>query len=310
MTRLLASAVLLATLTAVASAKIERDVERTFTVQPGVHLRVATFGGNITVTSSNDAVVKVVAREHIRASNDLEADEALKKLELTIEQQGNEIVATASYPSRLGFHLGDWPPVEVEFEIAVPTDSSADLRTSGGDVVVDNLQGAVTAKTSGGDVKLGRIGADINAETSGGNMTLVAGLGSVHLTTSGGNITAKHILGTAELKTSGGDIKIDSVEGALSARTSGGDIKVAFDGALKGDSILSTSGGQVKASVGKGVGFHVDAATSGGEVEADGLTLTIDRGGVGKSNLSGAVNGGGPDLRLRSSGGDIEITTH
>jgi len=58
------------------------------------------------------------------------------------------------------------------------------------------------------------------------------------------------------------------------------------------------------------VGFHIDASTSGGEVEADGLTLTIDHGGVGKSNLSGAVNGGGPDLRLRSSGGDIEITTH
>jgi len=310
MTRILASAVLLATLTSLASAKIERDVERSFSVQPGMHLRAATFGGNITVTSSSDAVVKVVAREHIRASNDIEADDAVKKLELTIEQHGNEIVATASYPTKMGFHMGDWPPVEVEFEISVPADASVDLKTSGGDVVVENLQGAVTAKTSGGDVKLGKIGGDINAETSGGNMSVVDGLAAVHFTTSGGNITAKHILGAAELKTSGGDIKIDSDEGTLSARTSGGDVKVGFDGSIKGDCVLSTSGGQVKASVGKGVGFHIDASTSGGEVEADGLTLTIDHGGVGKSNLSGAVNGGGPDLRLRSSGGDIEITTH
>jgi hypothetical protein len=43
-------------------------------------------------------------------------------------------------------------------------------------------------------------------------------------------------------------------------------------------------------------------------VEADGFTITIEKGGVGKSKLSGAVNGGGPLLKLRASGGDIVIS--
>jgi len=36
-----------------------------------------------------------------------------------------------------------------------------------------------------------------------------------------------------------------------------------------------------------------------------GFTITIDKGGVGKSRLGGAVDGGGPLLKLRSSGGDV-----
>jgi hypothetical protein len=58
-----------------------------------------------------------------------------------------------------------------------------------------------------------------------------------------------------------------------------------------------------------GAGFELDASTSGGDVRAEGLTITIAKGGVGKSRLAGSVNGGGPILKLRSSGGDISVRT-
>jgi len=74
--------------------------------------------------------------------------------------------------------------------------------------------------------------------------------------------------------------------------------------------VLSTSGGKVVATVDKAVAFHLDASTSGGDVEADGLTITIEYGGQGKSRLAGDVNGGGPLLKLHSSGGDVVVKTH
>jgi DUF4097 and DUF4098 domain-containing protein YvlB len=305
-TRLLATVSILAVLTATASAKIERVVEKTFQVQPGMHLKVSTMGGNITVSSSGDSQVKIVAKEHIRADSEAEADELVKKLELTMEQNGNEVVASASYEHE-GFHFGSWPPVQVDFVVTVPSTASAELKTSGGDVVVADLDGAVNAHTSGGDIKLGTIGGDIDAHTSGGNVVLVEGRAKVRLETSGGNISAKRLIGPADLRTSGGDIKVESVENTLEAETSGGDVRASFEGMIKGDCKLSTSGGQVRAAVSKGAAFHLDAATSGGEVDASGLTITIDHGGSGKSSLSGSVNGGGPDLKLHSSGGDIEI---
>ena len=305
--RLVALAAALVAFTAAASAKVEREVVKSFQVLPGVRLRVVTSGGDIHVTTSNDSVVKVVAREHIRAGSEADADELLKKLELKIENDGNEIVATASYESSMGIHFGSWPPVQVDFEVSVPADASANLKTSGGNVVVADLGGSLKAHTSGGDVRIGTVSGEIEASTSGGNVDLEEGRGSVRLSTSGGNVSVDRIGGSAVLKTSGGDIRIDSVAGTLEAETSGGDVKAGFLGALKGDCSLSTSGGEVRATVAKNAGFHLDASTSGGDVEASGLTITIDSGGVGRSTLSGDVNGGGPRLKLRSSGGNIKV---
>jgi hypothetical protein len=305
----IASACAVAAFTASASAKIERVVERTFQVQPGVRLNVSTAGGEIRVESSKDSVVKIVAKEHIRAGSDAEADELLRKLDLRLEQSGDQVTASANYESAMGFHFGSWPPVQVDFVVTVPASASADLKTSGGDIVVGDLAGSVHAHTSGGDIKLGSIGGNLDASTSGGNVVLGQGRSSVRLSTSGGNVSAKLLEGPADLRTSGGDIKVDAAENTLRAETSGGDVKAGFNGDLKGDCSLSTSGGQVKASVGKQVGFHLDASTSGGEVDAAGLTITIDRGGLGRSSLAGSVNGGGPLLKLRSSGGDIEVST-
>jgi DUF4097 and DUF4098 domain-containing protein YvlB len=140
-------------------------------------------------------------------------------------------------------------------------------------------------------------------------MVLAEGRADVKLHTSGGDIVVGRAVGVTELQTSGGNIKIESVENTLQASTSGGNVRAGIAGALKGDCDLHTSGGRVVATVDKGVGFRLDASTSGGDVEADGLTITIEKGGRGKSRLAGSVNGGGPLLKLRSSGGDIEVKT-
>jgi hypothetical protein len=293
-----------------AHAKVERTIEKTFTVQPGGNLHVETQGGNISVQPSTDGTARIIAREKIRATSQADADEILKKLELTMEQSGNAIYAAAKYETTFsGFHLGSWPPVQVDFVITIPADFASDLKTSGGDITVGNFGGKLHARTSGGDIKLGRISADIYASTSGGNVSLEEGTAAVKLGTSGGDVTVGHAAGPADLSTSGGNIKIESVENEVHATTSGGDVRVGIVGPLKGDCVLSTSGGQVRAVVDKGASFHLDASTSGGEVNAAGITITIERGGQGRSRLSGDVNGGGPLLRLRSSGGDVILQT-
>jgi len=310
LSHLFLSAGLLALAPVVASAKIERTVEKTFTVQPGGMLSIETQGGDIRVQTSADPIVKVVAREKIRASSDAEADEILKKLTLAIEQQADGVAASARYekmPS--GFHWGSWPPVQVDFTVTVPASYNVTLKTSGGDVTVGDLTGKVHARTSGGSITLGRITGDIDAGTSGGDMRLAEGLATVKLSTSGGNIRVGRAVGPADLDTSGGDIEIKSVENTLHAATSGGDVSAGIAGTLKGDCRLGTSGGRVHVTVGKGVAFDLDASTSGGDVEATGLTITIEKGGAGRSRLAGKVNGGGPLLRLRSSGGDIVVQT-
>jgi hypothetical protein len=305
---LLLTAGLLACVPLSAHAKIERVVEKTFTVQPGGVLRVETQGGDVRVLTWPEATVKVVARERIRASSDAEADEILQKLTLIIEPQAGGVAASAKYEKKLpGFHWGSWPPVQVDFTVTVPANFNVELKTAGGNLTVGDLMGKVYARTSGGDVTLGKISGDIDAGTSGGNVRLQEGLGAVKLGTSGGDIQVGRAVGPTDLGTSGGNIDIKSVENTLRAATSGGDVSAGVAGALKGDCKLSTSGGRVRVTVDQAAAFDLDAATSGGDVDATGLTITIEKGGSGRSRLSGKVNGGGPVLKLRSSGGDVIV---
>jgi Putative adhesin len=293
-----------------AHAKIERTVEKSFTVQPGGTLHLETQGGNIQVLPSNDAVVKVTAKEKITAGSEAEADELLEKLTLTIEQTGNDVTASAKYePRPAGFRLKSWPPVQVDFIVTMPASFASDVKTSGGNVVLGDFAAKVHARTSGGDVTLGKIGAEVDASTSGGNVRLAEGAGAVKLHTSGGNIVVGRAIGVTELGTSGGNIKIDSVENTLRASTSGGDVSAGLFGVSKGDCELRTSGGNVTATLEKTAAVRLDAATSGGRVSAEGLTIKLDQGGQSRSQLKGDVNGGGPLLKLRSSGGDVSIKT-
>lgn len=291
-----------------ASARIDRVVEKTFTVPAAGRLQIETQGGEIRITPSSDRVVRVTARQSIRASTEAEADDLLKPLDLVIEQTGNDVRASAKYDKSRGFFAGVWPPVKVDFIVSVPADFASELRTSGGAIEVGDMTGKVDARTSGGSIKLATIGAAVDARTSGGSITLTEAHGPVKLETSGGNITVGRVIdGPAELSTSGGGIRIDAVENLVRARTSGGSVQAGITGTLREDCVLSTSGGSVRVAVAKAAAFRLDASTSGGSVDADGLTLTLDGGRTGRSRLSGSVNGGGPVLKLRSSGGNIVV---
>jgi DUF4097 and DUF4098 domain-containing protein YvlB len=292
-------------------AKITRTVEKSFTVQPGGTLKVQTQGGDIKVLTGAGNEVKVTATERINADTDTKADELLKDLDLTIEQNGDNVTAKAKYEKdHSGWHFGSWPPVSVSFTVVVPAHYNVDLNTSGGDIAIASINGQARLRTSGGDLKLERVEGEVDGGTSGGNITLQEGTARVKLSTSGGDIHVERAGGEADLSTSGGNIVINSVKERLSASTSGGDIKASIEGALKGDCKLTTSGGTVKVSVDKTAAFDLRARTSGGDVDAEGITIAIEKGGLRKSSLAGKVNGGGPQLYLGSSGGDIRIRTN
>lgn len=305
--RLLLAAAGLAASALVAQARIERVVEKNFTVSAAGTLQIETHGGSIRVVPGNDTAVRVIARQIIDASTDAEADELLKKATLTIEQSGANIHATSSYEKRMTLTRGNWPPVRVDFEVTVPASFATDLSTSGGGINVGNLAGKAKLRTSGGNIDVGKMGNDVEARTSGGNISLAEAAGRVELKTSGGNVKAGRVTGAADLSTSGGNITIEGVGGALHAQTSGGDVRATITGPLREACSLSTSGGSVRVTVDRSAAFALDASTSGGSVSVEGVTVASEKSNRERNRLAGTVNGGGPQLKLRSSGGGISV---
>ncbi len=295
-----------------AHARMEREISETFTVEPGGLASLSTQGGDIIIDTGETDEVHIVARLVFpRADSDAEVDEIMAELDLTMESTDDGVAVSSKRPSSTSswFGWGKRNSVSVHLHATVPVDYNIDARTSGGDIEVANLNGEVSARTSGGNIAVGHINGSVDVSTSGGDISVNHAVGRVKAHTSGGNVRVDDAEGPVHASTSGGDVHIGRVVGELRATTSGGDIYARIEGPLEANALLSTSGGDVTAHVDDVIGFDLDARTSGGNVKAPGITIKIDSGGLGKSRLAGAVNGGGPTLKLRTSGGDVRVKT-
>ena len=312
--RTIGVATVLALLSVSAHAATEDTISRTFNVHPGGTLTVDADVGDIAVraTAANQVGVQVIRKGR-------ESD--IREYEVTFAQEGNDVRVRGKYDRKWKFF--DWNNLHARFIITVPSTYNVHLGTSGGDIKVSDLRGEAICKTSGGDLDLGNIFGPVDARTSGGDVKISAATGKVELRTSGGDIHAGDINGPLTARTSGGEIEIRHVNGDLVAHTSGGGIDVgevfgAIDatssgGSIhakllqqpRGDSKLSTSGGSITIALGSSIAVDLDAHTSGGDVNAD-MPVTV-LGKQSDSSLNGKVNGGGPKLVLRSSGGDIHV---
>ena len=163
---------------------------------------------------------------------------------------------------------GGWySRLNVRFRIKVPEEYNVDVKTGGGSIDLGNLNGQVNARTSGGSISLGNIQGDV------------------------------------KVKTSGGSIDVEEVAGNIKAHTSGGSVRATLTKQPTADCQLSTSGGSVTAYVKPDIKVDLLAKTSGGRVRSD---LPV-AGSVGKRSIEGEINGGGPALVLKTSGGSVRV---
>ncbi len=277
----------------------ERKFEKKFPATPGGTLSVKTDCGTVRVSggSMNEVSVVVNIRGH-------ESD--LKEFEVAAEATGDGVTVTGRSHARSSwFHFSD-DGVDAEFVIIVPKSYNLQISTSGGDIQAGDLVGSVRSETSGGDVRLAAIEGTVSAETSGGDVTVERTKGQLRCSTSGGDIRISSSAGDVDVETSGGDITIGAVEGQVKAETSGGDVHVSVKGVNKGIS-AETSGGDVTIQFARGTGAEIDASTTGGDVVCD-LPVTVS-GRIDEGRVKGTVNGGGPLVRARTTGGDIHIST-
>jgi HSP20 family molecular chaperone IbpA len=159
--------------------------------------------------------------------------------------------------------------LRVKFVVTVPKDYNVDLDTAGGSISVDDLNGNVDVETSGGSIKMGNINGDVDAHTSGGS------------------------------------IRTEDIDGNVNAHTSGGSIKVTMTKQITESASLTTSGGSVTANLIDDIKVDIDASTSGGRVHSDFDVDGVKR----KRSIKGEINGGGPKLKLRTSGGSVHINS-
>lgn len=270
---------------------------------PG-NLKVETSGGSISVASRDGKQVRVemyVRKGSKRLSQeDAAAREVLENYEIDISQSGNTITATAERKSSFGDWFGG-DNTSISFTVYVPVQMSCELRTSGGSIELEGVNGRQDVHTSGGSLHLTNIEGDMQAKTSGGSIHIENYEGLLDARTSGGSIKMEEAAGELSVRTSGGGIRLTNIHGSVDARTSGGGIEARLL-SLTNTLILKTSGGSIRATVPKELGLDLDL--KGNRVNT---RLHNFDGEVEKNRVKGRMNGGGIAVVMATSGGSVNL---
>jgi len=290
-----------------ASAAIEETISKSFKVRPGGELTVDTNRGSINVVGKRGDTVDIEIIQNVRTTSKRMAKDILEDFQVRFDQDGKNIFIKAEY-KRNGFRsffnrLTN--RLQVKFLITVPIEYNVDLHTSGGSISVIELDGEVLSKTSGGSLTFENITGDISGKTSGGSIKIGEIRGDVNAHTSGGSIRIERAEGNIDVHTSGGSITIEEASRAVKASTSGGSVKAYLSQQPEEACRLTTSGGTITVYLDTNIGLDVDARTSGGRIHTD-FPVKLS-GTVSPRSLDAEVNGGGPQLYLRSSGGSIYL---
>ncbi|MFC2161255.1 DUF4097 domain-containing protein [Acidobacteriota bacterium] len=293
--------------TAVTSAAIEETINKSYTVRPGGKLTVDTNRGSISIEGKRGDTIDVEIIQNVRTSNKRTAKDILENFQVRFNQKGDDLFINAEYKrnglrnffNRLANRL------QIKFIITVPVEYDVDLHTSGGSISVLDLEGEILSKTSGGSLTFENITGDISGKTSGGSIKIGEIIGDVYAHTSGGSIKIERVEGDLDVHTSGGSITIEEAMGTVQASTSGGSVKTYLSRQPEEDCRLTTSGGSITVYLDENVGLDVDARTSGGRIHTD-FPVKLS-GTINPRSLDAEVNGGGPQLYIRSSGGGIHL---
>ena len=269
------------------------DIEREFGVAAGGILYLDTDSGRIEIVTWDQN------RDRVRVRSP-------GRLDVKIEQDGNDVVVVADAPNRFFGIRGS----NISFRVDVPVIYNVALDTSGGRIEISDISGDIDADTSGGRIEIGNgTGGNVRADTSGGSITIGDVDGNVVADTSGGHIKIGNVRGDASADTSGGNITIGDVIGRMVADTSGGNIDVGEGG---GAVVLDTSGGTIRAAWASG---PISADTSGGNIYLAGSDTSVvaDTSGgnivIDKSNGSVYADTSGGNITIRQSVGPIRADT-
>src|SRR5215469_3537422 len=203
--------------------------------------------------------------------------------------------------------------------------------TSGAsDVRVSNVGGQTQVNLGGGRVYIGTAKAS-TIQTGAGSIQIQKCLGDLHVVSGGGNLNLGDVYGAVEAQTEGGSVRVASATGPVQVTTGGGSVTLFNLG--RGaqvetgagpvtveflgnhgftDSYLHTASGDVTVCFANSMPVTVHANSdmaSGHGIITDFPSLNISQqGGVfspRSMSAEGAINGGGPALRIRTTIGQI-----
>lgn len=221
-----------------------RTVKQTLETQPLQMVDLSTFNGDVKVLAHDAPNVEMTVVYKAYGESEGDAQAKCEQLECDISAENGVLTIRAVKPR------GVWM-ASAAFELMVPAYCQLKLKSSNGDMRVEDLEAPVDLSTSNGGVKLVRVSEAMKAHTSNGKIEVDDCIGTINASTSNGRVYFSGMVVGVDNKisTSNGRVYLELPESALtevSTKTSNGSIKCT----LPTQKILSESKRSFHAIVG------------------------------------------------------------
>ena len=133
-----------------------------------------------------------------------------------------------------------------------------------------------------------------------------------HNSPHGSDVKLKNVEGEIEISTVHNGIDLDNVSGPMNVRTAHGKIEVILSDNVKGPILLQSTHGLVDVSIPASLKADISLSAGRGEAFLDpGLKIEVPKSGewvkYGSSQVDGKLNGGGIEISLSTSHGNLYL---
>jgi len=276
------------TFASVTAFAADHNFERKLSTSGSPNVTVSTGSGYVHLRPGSDNQVHIAA--HLHGSNNGgwfsggygDVDKRIDQIVANppVQQNGNDIIIGERQSRDL------YRNISIDYEITLPPAST------------------ITAISGSGDVESQDVGQNVKAETGSGSVRLRGVHGPAYLRSGSGDIELdEQGQGDVRASTGSGSIRLRGVDGGLNAESGSGDIEIS--GRVANGWRLQTGSGSIRSSLGDGARFTLSASTGSGDIRVH-QPLSMQS-SANHHHVTGAVNGGGPNLRASTGSGDIEI---
>jgi DUF4097 and DUF4098 domain-containing protein YvlB len=228
----------------------------------------------------------------------------------------------------------------VEYEITVPMDCRINVENLSGDVTVSDISESVYINAACGNLYVHNIRGEIDLETNSGqtraaeiegNISIVSTssdiiidsvtgfvdvrstsgdavgrsiFGPVTIVQTSGDVDLERILGDAKIKSTSGSIYLEQDSGSVDIVTCSGNIKVKTPLSKGGYYLAETTSGRIYFMVPSTASGSIEMETTSGDIRSE-MPLSIKS--RSRNRLSGDFGDGGPEIKLKTSSGDIDF---
>ena len=298
--------------TASCRADVVRVTDDHFAVDPAkpATVELSIFAGSVLVQPSDAPEIEVHTRYDYMTEKPAKADEIRNNLALGITRKGNGVAITAEYSRDIHWTFESWPPVQLAFTLTVPRRCNLKMVTRDGGVTVGEVKGRAEVKTGYGLIYFKGIDGDVVATSDFGDIVIAHCTGNLKLRSISGNFRVGPVGGFADVYGYGGEIEVQSAGAGVRAETSGADLVCGFRDPIVAPATLITGGANMLISLDprSACTLRLKASIFGKIVNVKNqLKLTAVSGGVGRSRATLELNGGGPAISAKASGGSIYL---